>query len=86
MSLFRQINQPFVVTEKELTASFKEQALLVGDMRKVAGRPKHSVLGVDRKQLTIEVGQNILAAIISDIELRNGKLDKKLRPAQMGGH
>lgn len=78
MSFFREIHQPFVVTEKELTATFKEQALLVGDMRKTIGRPRQSILGAERKQLTIDIGQIILAAILSDIETRNGKLDKKL--------
>ena len=78
MSFFRETQPSFVVMEKELTATFKEQALIVGDMRKTIGRPKHSVLGVERRQLTIDVGQCILAAILTDIEKRNGKLDKKL--------
>jgi hypothetical protein len=78
MSFFREVNEPFLVTEKQLTATFKEQVLIIGDMRKTIGRPKQSVIGSERKQLTIDVGQTVIAAILSDIEKRNGKLDKHL--------
>jgi hypothetical protein len=78
MSLFREVNPPFVVTEKAMAATFKEQVLIIGDMRRSPGRPKQSVIGADRKQLSRDLGQVIVAAILSDIEKRNGKLDKHL--------
>jgi hypothetical protein len=78
MSMFREVNAPFIVTEKALTATFKEQVLIIGDMRKGAGRPKLSVLGSERRQLSRDLGQIIFAAVITDIEKRNGKLEKHL--------
>jgi hypothetical protein len=78
MSLFREVNSPFIVTEKALATTFKEQSLIIGDMRRGAGRPKASILGSDRKQLSRDVGQVIIAAILADIEKRNGKLEKHL--------
>lgn len=78
MSFFREVNSPFVVTDKQLAATFKEQVLIVSDLRRALGRPKLSVLGSERKEVTIDTGQAIFAAILSDIEKRNGKLDKPL--------
>jgi hypothetical protein len=78
MSAFREKNPPFIVAEKELRATFKQQILVIADLRKTPGRPKQSVLGTERKQVSIDDGQAIIAAIINDIELRNGKLDKPL--------
>lgn len=78
MSFRRETNDPFLVTAKQLTATFKEQVLIIGDMRKTTGRPKLSVIGAERKQLTIDLGHTVIAAILADIEKRNGKLDKSL--------
>lgn len=78
MSFFREVNTPFLVSDKELTATFKQQALIIGDLNKTIGRPKQSVLGSERQPLTIDLGQSIIAAILADIEQRNGKLDKHL--------
>lgn len=78
MSFFREVNAPFVVTEKELAATFKQQVMIIADLNKTVGRPRQSVLGTERKPLTIDIGQEILAAILTDIETRNGKLDKHL--------
>jgi hypothetical protein len=67
---------PFVVTEKDLKRGFKEQVLITCDMRK--GIKKASVLGTDRKQMSLDVGEQIIAAMIGDYDRRNGKLDKAL--------
>ena len=62
MSIFSKgSSTPFVATEKELVATFREQVLLIGDMRTKQGRPKVSILGnADKLQLTIDVGQQIV--------------------------
>jgi hypothetical protein len=75
MTLFKQ-DTPFVVTEKELKIAFKEQVLITCDMRK--GSKKSSVLGTDRKQISLDVGETILSAMIANYDKRNGKLDKTL--------
>jgi hypothetical protein len=75
MTLFKQ-DAPFVVTEKEFKTAFREQVLLTSDFRK--GRQKPSLLGSDRKQISLDVGEAIIAALIDDYDKRNGKLDKSL--------
>jgi hypothetical protein len=75
MTMFKQ-EMPFVVTEKEMKIAFREQVLLISDFRK--GTKKYSVLGPDRKQISLDVGAAIVSAMINDYDKRNGKLDKTL--------
>jgi hypothetical protein len=75
--LFKEV-VPFAVVEKELKRVFVENVVIVGDMRRGLGRPKHSVLGSDRMQIDLNVGCTILAAILADYEAKNGKLDKSM--------
>jgi hypothetical protein len=77
MTLFTSKQEmPFVVTEKDLTRTFKENVLITCDMRK--GQKKASVLGTDRKQMSLDVGEQIMAAMVADYDKHNGKLDKAL--------
>lgn len=79
MSLFQSREpSPFVVTEKQLLITFREQVLLIADMRRGVGRPKHSIFGAERRQVDLDYGVTILGAIIDDIEKKNGKLEKEL--------
>lgn len=75
MTLFKQ-ELPFVVVEKEFKARFREEVMLTCDFRK--GKQKPSILGPERRQMSIDVGATIAAAMVDDYEKRNGKLDKSL--------
>ncbi|MBN9039849.1 MAG: hypothetical protein J0H38_01060 [Rhizobiales bacterium] len=47
-------------------------------MRRSIGRQKQSILGTVRKQLTLDVGVEIVTAMLDDFDKRNGKLEKPI--------
>ena len=74
MSFFRTAPKK-VITAKEFRKRFQEQVLIVCDMRTQPGRPRQSVLGSTRTQMTRAVAAQIGTAMVDDLDLAGEVFD-----------
>jgi hypothetical protein len=76
----RKSQQPtFTVSAEELRRRFDENILIIGDFSpRRPGGQKHSVLGPDRKQITLDIADKVIEAIIGGIADSGGRLEPDL--------